>query len=1068
MRLQHILLAILTLGTASIAAEYTVSLLPPTALGGKTLWVDVTEKTGTAAYATAGQSHQVFLTATGTTNGTFTVPAAPGVAARSGTWTAGLPGGLPQGPGNYLFINFVGLVGDATVDNFTFYPAFGTANQIPCNYYLYRGTGLPIEALNNQRGYVRVTDGEAPTPFAPTITFAVGGSTYFTGANAKLRVDVVGSFPLSYQWSKGGPAILNATNATLDFSAIQLTDAGTYTVLVSNSAGSATTNLSIAVNASTPPAITTQPVGVSVVVNQTVNLSVVATGTDPLAYQWRKNGVAVVTNASVFGATGPTLTIFNPTVTAMGDYTVVITNYAGAITSAVATVTVTTPSAPVFTLQPPAFVPLLTNATFTVTAAVVGVPTPLLQWQKGGVNIVGATNATYTRRDTNYNAGANYRLIAGNASGSVTSSVALVSVYDSALYYNNPQPTNAVLPAGGTLLQRAAAYGLPPINFTLRRNGTNVPGFISLPQNYFPEPYSGYRDLAVPNLQPLDSGAYTIVVSNTVGGVSTSAVFNVSIQSTSAPVILQPPTNTVVFLRSSGTIVSEQVTYSSFFPVTVQWLSNSVVMAGQSSSNLTLSFNSPAQFDLQAVLSNQVGATTSGVARVSVTFAAGAVDSNFVSTVAIAGQAYTLAALPNSNVLAGGNFTAWGASNRNYLVELAANGAVTPWLAHTNGLNGTVFALHRYGDGKLLVGGAFTNAGISPRYSGLLRLNADGTLDSTFSGGSTDGSRYVDHTVSVMAVRTNDGHLAIAGTFTNVAGQTQRRLALLDSNGVFQSSFRPLITNSPGQTLPLTVASLAFQPDGKLLVGGNFGLVNGLGRTNLARLNTDGTLDTGFNVLPITYGVGVVGLLVQADGRICLSGNFSSVAGPAGTAFQTRNAFARVQADGTLDPINHPTGSGAGVMILQPGGNVIVAGYSLQRFLPNNSLDAFFPGNGYGTINNGAQITSLAFSPDGSLWIGGSFISVGGITQQRVARLNMDTAAPLASPSLGQILFSAGNFRFRLPTAAQRNYRVEMKSNLTDPSWQTHQNFTGDGAEREITVTLPLNTPRAFFRIVAD
>ena len=342
--------------TFSVAAtEHLVTSLSPSTLGGKTLWVDVTEKTGTVAYATAGQSHQVFLTATGTTNGTFTVPAAPGVPARSGTWTAGLPGGLPQGPGNYLFINFVGLVGDATVDNFTFYPAFGAANQIPCNYYLYRGTGLPIDGSSNQRGYVRVTDGEAPTPFAPTITFAVGGSTYFTGANAKLRVDVLGSFPLSYQWSKGGPAILNATNATLDLSAIQLTDAGTYTVLVSNSAGFATTNLSIAVNASTPPAITTQPVGVSVVVNQTVNLSVVATGTDPLVYQWRKNGVAVVTNASVFGATGAGLTIFNPTVTDMGDYTVVITNYAGAITSAVATVTISTPSAPAFTLQPPDF-----------------------------------------------------------------------------------------------------------------------------------------------------------------------------------------------------------------------------------------------------------------------------------------------------------------------------------------------------------------------------------------------------------------------------------------------------------------------------------------------------------------------------------------------------------------------------------------------------------------------------------------------------------------------------------------------------------------------------------------
>ena len=1061
MHLQHILLALLTLGTSSIAVEYTVSLLAPTALGGKTLWVDVTEKTGTVAYATAGQSHQVFLTATGTTNGTFTVPAAPGVPARSGTWSAGLPGGLPQGPGNYLFINFVGLVGDATVDNFTFYPAFGAANQIPCNYYLYRGTGLPSEALNNQRGYVRVTDGEAPTPFAPTITFAVGGSTYFTGANAKLRVDVIGSFPLSYQWSKGGPAILNATNATLDLPAIQLTDAGTYTVLVSNSAGSATTNLSIAVNASTPPAITTQPVGVSVVVNQTVNLSVVATGTDPLAYQWRKNGVAVVTNASIFGATGSTLSLYNTTVTATGDYTVVVTNYAGAITSAVATVTISTPSAPVFTLQPPAFTPLLTNATFTITAAAVGVPTPLLQWQKGGVNIVGATNATYTRRDTNYTADANYRLIAGNASGSATSSVAIVSVYNSSLFSSNPQPTNAVLATGGTLLQRAVAYGLPPINFTLRRNGTNVPGFISLPQNVFPEPYSGYCDLAVPNLQPLDSGAYTIVVSNTVGGASTSAVFNVSIQATSAPVVLQPPTNVSAFLSSSGTIVTNAVRWSSFYPVTVQWYSNSLPIIGQVSSNLTLGFTSTQQFSLHVVLSNQVGLTTSGVAQVSLTLAPGALDTNFVSTGLFNNQVNALVALTNGGVLAGGAFTTIGASNRNYLVEMSTNGTITPWLAHTNGFNGIVYALHRYADGRVLAGGGFTNLGSSLRYSGIVRLNADGTLDPTFLGGTTNATRYVGDTVFSLAVREGDGAIAIGGGFTNVAGQTQRGVALLDNNGVFQSAFRPVLTNTGA--FSFLISALAFQPDGKLLIGGAFSAVNGTARVNIARLNPDGTTDTNFTATLAVNSSHVEALLVQPDGRICLAGSFSTVNG------QSRNSFARVQANGTLDPAI--SGVVGGVFLArQSSGNLIIGGNaSLARILTNDTVDPFFAGRGFGTPFGSPGVRSAVFAPDGSLWIGGSFAAVGlKNPQYNIARLMMDTAAPLASPSLGQILFSAGNFRFRLPTAAQRNYRVEMKSNLTDPSWQTHQNFTGDGAEREVMVALPPSTPRAFFRIVAD
>ncbi|NDA68133.1 MAG: hypothetical protein EBY09_16090, partial [Verrucomicrobia bacterium] len=106
---------------------------------------------------------------------------------------------------------------------------------------------------------------------------------------------------------------------------------------------------------------------------------------------------------------------------------------------------------------------------------------------------------------TNYNGGGSFRLIAANLNGSATSAVCVVNVYDRNLYYNNPAPTNAVLPAGGTLRQRASAYGMPPVFFTLRKDGTNVPGFISLPENVFPEIYDEYYDLTLPGLQPADS-----------------------------------------------------------------------------------------------------------------------------------------------------------------------------------------------------------------------------------------------------------------------------------------------------------------------------------------------------------------------------------------------------------------------------------------------------------------------------------------------------------------------------------------------------------------------------------
>ncbi|NBV25592.1 MAG: hypothetical protein EBS05_27250, partial [Proteobacteria bacterium] len=514
---------------------------------------------------------------------------------------------------------------------------------------------------------------------------------------------------------------------------------------------------------------------------------------------------------------------------------------------------------------------------------------------------------------------------------------------------------------------------------------------ISLPENVFPEIYDEYYDLTLPGLQPADSGAYSFVVSNTVGGMATSGVFNVTIQSTSAPVVLQPPTNVNVFLYTGGTIINERVTYSSFYPVTVQWLSNNIVLSGQTLSNLTLGFTSLQDFNLSVALSNQVGVTTSAVARISITYGPGTRDTNFVSTNTISGSVTTLAALPNGGVLAGGTFTAWGASNRNYLVEMATNGAVTPWLAHTNGLNGQVNKIQRLADGKILVGGNFNNLGTTLHYGGLLRLNADGSLDETFQAGSPNASRYIDHNVTTFAIRPSDGAIAVAGTFTNVAGQLQRALALLDSNGVFQTSFRPSLSNSVFQTYPFGLQTLAFQADGKLLVGGQFTKLMGVPQPFVGRLNTDGTLDNTFNV-----GGGpdapVRALLVLPDGTVFIAGDFTTVNGVASPR------LARLTTNGTVDAtfatqLNGGLDGPVFDLALQGGNNIVVAGQftkagnlshlNLARVGTNGTVDPTF------TTSVNDYVNKVAVQPDGKVILGGGFTAVNGLARSRVARLNV-------------------------------------------------------------------------------
>src|SRR5437867_9905283 len=141
-----------------------------------------------------------------------------------------------------------------------------------------------------------------------------------------------------------------------------------------------------------PPSITTQPVDTTVTLGQAAKFTVTATGTKPLSYQWTKNGV------NITGATQASYTTPPTTLADDGSlFAATVSNSAGSVTSNNATLTVVTP--PSITTQPvDTTVTLGQTAKFTVTAAGT---TPLsYQWTKDGVNITGATHASYTTPPT--------------------------------------------------------------------------------------------------------------------------------------------------------------------------------------------------------------------------------------------------------------------------------------------------------------------------------------------------------------------------------------------------------------------------------------------------------------------------------------------------------------------------------------------------------------------------------------------------------------------------------------------------------------------------------------------
>ncbi len=159
------------------------------------------------------------------------------------------------------------------------------------------------------------------TAVAPVILTPPGAQTVTAGGNAGFTVVATGSPALMYQWRKNTTVIPGATGPALFFNAAPA-DAGSYDVIVSNSAGSITSAAGL-LTVNVPPAITVQPQSLAVGIGTGTVLSVTATGTAPLAYQWSKD------NTPIPGATTSSLTLGNLTLAATGVYRVAVGNVAG-------------------------------------------------------------------------------------------------------------------------------------------------------------------------------------------------------------------------------------------------------------------------------------------------------------------------------------------------------------------------------------------------------------------------------------------------------------------------------------------------------------------------------------------------------------------------------------------------------------------------------------------------------------------------------------------------------------------------------------------------------------------
>jgi len=408
-------------------------------------------------------------------------------------------------------------------------------------------------------------------------------------------------------------------------------------------------------------------------------------------------------------------------------------------------------------------------------------------------------------------------------------------------------------------------------------------------------------------------------------------------------------------------------------------------------------------------------------------------DAGFDPGAGFNNEIFTLLSLPGGKIIAGGNFTSYNGtvSGVNKLIKLDSLGNRDTSFNIGTGSSyaGSVLTTSLQADGKIIIGGSFSSFN---EYSNkrVTRLQANGNLDFSFYSGtgfssstgkllvlpdnrmliSGGGDKYngvpigvltrllpdgnLDTTFHVPSIPPStignmylqpDGKILILGNFTTIDGLSFPRIARLHPDGFLDPTFNP----GTGFISGSSVRCVRMQSNGKIIIAGSFTTYNGVSCNNICRLNSDGSFDYTFNIGNAFNGL-VSSLAIQSDDKMILGGAFTAFNGIA------RNKIIRLNADGTIDPSFDP-GSGFNNEVynleIQPDGKPIVVGtfntYNsinksyIVRLQTDGSIDLTFQGSGF----SGNLASAIAIQPDGKIIVTGIFSQYNGIPRKQIVRI---------------------------------------------------------------------------------
>ena len=370
-----------------------------------------------------------------------------------------------------------------------------------------------------------------------------------------------------------------------------------------------------------------------------------------------------------------------------------------------------------------------------------------------------------------------------------------------------------------------------------------------------------------------------------------------------------------------------------------------------------------------------------------------------------------LAIQPDEKILVGGAFISYSgdASSPDRIIRLNSDGSedLSFRTSAGDGFDAPVGIIRLQPDGKIVVSGGFTTyAGDVSTPDNIVRLNSNGTEDLSFRASATAG---FNNSVYAMDLR-SDGKILLGGLFSNYAGDAASPdyISQLNSDGSEVKNFKA----SAERGFDASTSAVAVQSDGKILVGGAFTSYAGDASApdRIIRLNSDGTEDLGFRA---SAGEGfddfVSAIAVQPNGKLIMVGNFETYSGTG----LTPNGIVRLNTDGSEDlDFRASAGSGFNNMVhalaLQPDGKILVGGsfgaYAsdadtpdyLVRLNPNGEEDTSFrasAGEGFD-----GYVSAILVDSAGKILVGGAFLSYSGDNSapDRLIRLDSDGSEDLS------------------------------------------------------------------------